>query len=196
MNNEMDWKQRALKAEAQLAAQPAAPATMRDVDGAQSSEAQFKFGCNVDSALTRLVEGLSPGGHFDPHVSASYESEIRQAAEVFFVERMEELAPAAPADPIVELNVALLRARSAVGIEKYGTTLADSNLPMRDRLTHALEEALDQANYLQWAIQGCEQAAADQAQYVEVGEIFDGEAIVNEGGWPEHGVKLYTKVPT
>lgn len=56
------------------------------------------------------------------------------------------------ADPIVERNVSLLRKRSAVGVEKYGTTLADNKLPLRAWLNHALEEALDQANYLQAAM--------------------------------------------
>lgn len=56
------------------------------------------------------------------------------------------------ADPIVERNVSMLRQRSTVGMEKYGTTLADNKLPLRAWLNHALEEALDQANYLQAAI--------------------------------------------
>lgn len=56
------------------------------------------------------------------------------------------------ADPIVERNVSLLRQRSAVGVQKYGTTLADNKLPLRAWLNHALEEALDQANYLQAAM--------------------------------------------
>lgn len=56
------------------------------------------------------------------------------------------------ADTIVERNVSLLRQRSAVGVQKYGTTLADNKLPLRAWLNHALEEALDQANYLQAAM--------------------------------------------
>lgn len=55
-------------------------------------------------------------------------------------------------DPIVEKNVALLRARSAVGVAKYGVTLERDDLALVDWLRHALEEALDQANYLQAAI--------------------------------------------
>lgn len=55
-------------------------------------------------------------------------------------------------DPVVEANVALLRSRSAVGIAKYGMTLADNPLSIREWLVHALEEVLDQANYLQAAI--------------------------------------------
>ena len=68
----------------------------------------------------------------------------------------EELAAIAShescADPIVERNVSLLRQRSTVGMQKYGTTLADNKLPLRAWLNHALEEALDQANYLQAAM--------------------------------------------
>lgn len=55
-------------------------------------------------------------------------------------------------DAIVEKNVALLRARSEVGIRKYGTTLERDDLELLDWLRHALEETLDQANYLQAAI--------------------------------------------
>lgn len=68
----------------------------------------------------------------------------------------EELAaiasPEQCADPIVERNVSLLRQRSTVGVQKYGTTLADNKLPLRAWLNHALEEVLDQANYLQAAM--------------------------------------------
>lgn len=49
-------------------------------------------------------------------------------------------------DPIV-LNTALeLMSRSVVGVNKYGTTLAENNKD--DFLRHAKEEALDLANYL------------------------------------------------
>lgn len=59
-------------------------------------------------------------------------------------------------DVIVELNVKLLRDRSRVGVHKYGITLADSGLSQVEFLRHALEEALDLANYLQSAIQRIE----------------------------------------
>lgn len=72
------------------------------------------------------------------------------------------------ADPIVERNVSLLRERSTVGVQKYGTTLADNKLPLRAWLNHALEEALDQANYLQAAmaeIDSAERALPPLPQY-------------------------------
>lgn len=73
------------------------------------------------------------------------------------VERAISTQAAAPVvasqDPIVEMNVALLRQRSAVGVQKYGVTMAGSGLTLRQWLQHALEEGLDKVNYLQAAIQ-------------------------------------------
>ena len=59
-------------------------------------------------------------------------------------------------DANVELNVAMLRQRSVVGLQKYGVTLAGNKLTHKQWLQHALEEALDLANYLQSAIQQIE----------------------------------------
>lgn len=42
--------------------------------------------------------------------------------------------------------------RSAKGIQKYGTTLAENNLSLIEWLEHAKEEAMDMALYLQVAI--------------------------------------------
>jgi hypothetical protein len=52
-------------------------------------------------------------------------------------------------DAVVEANRKLLLDRSNVGINKYGVTLQNSGLSRRALLQHALEEALDLANYLQ-----------------------------------------------
>jgi hypothetical protein len=56
-------------------------------------------------------------------------------------------------DPIVAKVIRDLQERSAVGIKKYGVTLARTDLDLIDWLQHAYEETLDQANYLQCAIQ-------------------------------------------
>lgn len=58
-------------------------------------------------------------------------------------------------DNIVERNRALLLERSQLGLRKYGVGL-DSWDPAKEReiLQHALEEALDLANYLQTRIVG------------------------------------------
>ena len=64
-------------------------------------------------------------------------------------------------DPVVERNRELLLARSNVGISKYNTTLANANLSERAILQHALEEALDLANYLQTRLMQIEQMERD-----------------------------------
>jgi hypothetical protein len=63
-------------------------------------------------------------------------------------------------DPVVEANRALLLQRSQVGIVKYGVTLAESRLSERALVQHALEEALDLANYLQARLMQIDAAAA------------------------------------
>lgn len=45
-----------------------------------------------------------------------------------------------------------IAARQAKGVAKYGTTVADNPLSLREWLQHALEECLDQAVYLRRAI--------------------------------------------
>jgi hypothetical protein len=60
--------------------------------------------------------------------------------------------PRRAADANVEKNRELLLQRSIAGIKKYGTTTDANPLDLRDWLQHALEEALDMANYLQAAI--------------------------------------------
>lgn len=52
-------------------------------------------------------------------------------------------------DSVVEANREMLLQRSIVGINKYGVTLDKSGLNERQLVVHALEEALDLANYLQ-----------------------------------------------
>lgn len=45
-----------------------------------------------------------------------------------------------------------LASRQALGISRYGTTVAANPLPLREWLRHAYEECLDQAVYLRRAI--------------------------------------------
>jgi hypothetical protein len=52
-------------------------------------------------------------------------------------------------DRITEALCAELRARAALGVRKYSTTLADAPLTPRELLEHAKQEALDLAAYLQ-----------------------------------------------
>lgn len=62
-----------------------------------------------------------------------------------------EIEEACP-DSNVEKNRKMLLERSLIGFKKYGTTTERNDLSLRDWLQHALEEALDMANYLQAAI--------------------------------------------
>jgi hypothetical protein len=46
-----------------------------------------------------------------------------------------------------------IAARQRLGVAKYGAELADNPAPLKARLRHALEEALDLAVYARWAAQ-------------------------------------------
>ena len=70
-------------------------------------------------------------------------------------------------DRVVEANRQLLLERSNVGVSKYGTTLADSKLTLDEFHRHALEEALDLANYLQAA------SAVGTAMHVALVALLD-----------------------
>jgi hypothetical protein len=66
-----------------------------------------------------------------------------------------------PADYLsgTELRVCqLIAERQMRGIAKYGTSVSDNPLPLRAWLRHALEECLDQAIYLQRAIEELDNA--------------------------------------
>lgn len=61
-------------------------------------------------------------------------------------------------DPIVDAVCAKLQARSAVGIKKYGTTLAGNAATVKEKLVHIQEELMDAANYVEWLLQVSEMA--------------------------------------
>ena len=62
-------------------------------------------------------------------------------------ERFGADAPGPCDDPIVESVVAELRARSVVGVRKYGVTLAREDLTNREWMTHMREEMMDMLLY-------------------------------------------------
>ena len=70
----------------------------------------------------------------------------------------------------VEAEVcALIASRQRAGIAKYGMTVADNPLALRDCLQHALEEVLDQAVYLKRAINELDNIhAVDDSQPVDL----------------------------
>lgn len=72
-----------------------------------------------------------------------------------------------PADYLsgTELRVCqLIAERQMMGIAKYGTTVSDNPLPLREWLQHALEETLDQAIYLKRAIEELDNAESPPRQ--------------------------------
>lgn len=69
-------------------------------------------------------------------------------------------------DSNVEKNRELLLQRSIVGLQKYGVTTCKANLTQKEWLRHALEEALDLANYLQAEIS---RAEAEESESEQVG---------------------------
>lgn len=56
--------------------------------------------------------------------------------------------------------VELIAKRQQLGLRKYGVSVRMSDLPLKAWLHHALEEALDQAIYLQRAIEEIERHEA------------------------------------
>ena len=62
-------------------------------------------------------------------------------------------------DTITPALQAELQARAAVGMKKYGVSLSGAPLSLRDALQMAKEEALDQAAYLQKAIEEIDRTA-------------------------------------
>jgi hypothetical protein len=55
-------------------------------------------------------------------------------------------------DQIVDAVCAKFQSRSAVGIKKYGTTLAGNNATAREKLVHLQEELMDAVNYIEWIL--------------------------------------------
>ena len=62
-----------------------------------------------------------------------------------------------------ELRVCqMIAERQQRGIEKYGTTVSENPLTLRDWLQHALEESLDHAIYLKRAIEELDEREVGQ----------------------------------
>lgn len=81
----------------------------------------------------------------EPGSTPERRATLRECADTVRTLASTQRAP----DPVVEANRQLLLERSRVGVAKYGTTLADAGLSRDELVQHALEEALDLANYLQ-----------------------------------------------
>lgn len=100
-------------------------------------------------AYTRLADVATPSVSID------------EAGTMFVTIPRSVIAPTQAQDPVVEANRKMLLERSQLGIQKYGTTLAGNKLTRKQWLQHALEEALDLANYLQAEIMREEDQESD-----------------------------------
>jgi len=54
-----------------------------------------------------------------------------------------------------------IKRRQELGIKKYGVTVADNPLSLKEWLTHSYQEQLDNAVYLRRAIETCERLEAE-----------------------------------
>ncbi len=82
-------------------------------------------------------------------------------------------------DAVVEAVRTDLLQRSQFGLKKYGTTLSNSGLSLREYLQHAYEEALDHANYLKGAIMELDkQVPQEQENVFLCGDTVTFESIV------------------
>lgn len=82
-----------------------------------------------------------------------------------------------------------IAARQARGMAKYGTSVADNPLTLRQWLQHALEECLDQAVYLRRAIAELDAQAVpyigpDRRKAAEpAATVNDPLTVADAGGW-------------
>lgn len=82
--------------------------------------------------------------------------------------------PATQTDPVVEANRQLLLDRSRIGMVKYGVPLDSAGLSHAELTQHALEEALDLANYLQATLRKLRAEAPTTQTEDLAGAVWDG----------------------
>jgi hypothetical protein len=73
-----------------------------------------------------------------------------EAAAAWAMEFRLSVFGTADGDVIMQRVREAMAARQAMGREKYPTELADNHAPLKERVMHAWEEALDGAAYSQW----------------------------------------------
>lgn len=91
----------------------------------------------------------------DRGLEESDEADIRDFARLAAARLRDLAGKSSPVavDPNVQKVIEQMRARAQVGLKKYGVTTFDNPLTLKQWLQHALEETMDQAVYLQAAIE-------------------------------------------
>lgn len=132
---------------------------VKGCDGLTHEGPGFCSSCIARASATITVPATEPIGMAKPVKRCQTKDCVRGVLEqddycLFCKDnpKSPEQKPQPTMDAVVEANRALLLYRSQVGIAKYNTTLSQARLTHRQILQHALEEALDLANYLQTQI--------------------------------------------
>jgi hypothetical protein len=126
--------------------------------------------------MIRLMRSYNPDLPMAPGMKAQF-LELRDRFEE---QEREGLAVVKSPDANVELNRELLLQRSMVGLQKYGVTTERTDLTPAQWAQHAIEEALDFANYLQALKRNLEDVRELIASVVgqcESGFLPDGETM-------------------
>lgn len=118
---------------------------------------------NVSDWLNERPNGKEANGD-----SVAFGTHVHAAIKGFEAGRKGLQSP----DSNVEKNRELLLQRSIVGLQKYGVTTDKANLTQKEWLHHALEEALDLANYLQAEISRAEEQEVREEKLKEFKQIL------------------------
>lgn len=88
--------------------------------------------------------------------------------------------------------------RQALGVAKYGTTVADNPLSLREWCNHLYEELLDAAVYTKRAIEEIDRTGRGPARYTEVDgpRIYPGEHGYETAGYEEFPIMRIAEHPT
>ena len=108
----------------------------------------------TNTEIEEFVEQLGVIGVSHYRIDALEAFELKK-----YIQDLQQQIKGSP-DSNVENNRKMLLQRSIVGLAKYGVTTDNNPLSLREWLQHALEEALDMANYLQAAISKLDQEGA------------------------------------
>ena len=75
--------------------------------------------------------------------------------------------------PVIQANIDLLQSREQVGTQKYGVTLSDAGLNIKQLVQHLLEEQLDGANYAQALLQQLDNGLSYRDGFAERDRLLD-----------------------
>ena len=140
----------------------------------------FRKSWDQKAAALTPCDFCNQTGHADTPCSVRHESAMRHAEEgakayppATGIEAMvcERLRMRTAHDADKELTDIICReiaVRQRLGMAKYGQHLADNPAPLKARMRHALEEALDLAVYARWAAQVAVETPVPEWGFTEI----------------------------